>query len=238
MAASAELAIEQIHPDYEEGDIQGWGVYNPMIEEGRGGTHGTMMFYSHQTKEWWHIDTTTPGKITSPGKAQEIREDVWSPFHQKTGFHPGESQVDNLSYEEKSIAGWGGLLGSVVNAFNNDIEGRTTFATDTWMDEAYKHIRNDGEIEPVLEPVEQLVQRQRETNEYVGIIGDSLEDAKLVTGDLEGLYSKVMADPEIMTEDKVYQWLKQREQHELQPQHRPRIVPKRRRNDRARTRLQ
>lgn len=199
MAASAEKAMDEVHPDYT---TRGWGFRNPKTT---GGGHGTMMFYDETNGEWWHAETVNDN-VVKPEDALVEKEETWSPFTSKDaempGFHPGESQVEGINYFQKSKNGITHLFPMVENA-QGGVNFDKVFITDTWMDDAYEHIRADGDIEPILEPLEEMVYGQIESEEYVGLYGD-LDDSRMVKGgDLGDMYEKVMHDSEVMTTDKI-----------------------------------
>lgn len=199
MAASAELAIDQVHPTAE---TRAWGVYN--------GGHGTMLFYDEKTAEYWHVDTTSD-KIVKPENAQEHRDDVWSPFRSPDSDMPGFSidadwTTKPSAYDDRKRVSTGALLrmvvsGELVETANYGLFTRL-FITDEWLDDAYDHIRDDGAIDPVCEPLEHLVYGQLETGEYTGIYG-TLDDTRLAAGELDSLYEHVMEDTSVMTTDRV-----------------------------------
>jgi len=201
MAASAERAIDEIHP---EAETRSGYSFNPEIEVG--GSHGTMIFYDENGESgWWHVDTTSEN-IVKPENAQLNRRDVWSPFTKFDsenpdlgGFHPGESQVENLSYQKKKSAS----ITALTSLVHNDYSFRNIFISDEWLDSAYKHIRDDGDLETVVKPLESMVYLQKETEQDVGIYGDSLENTEMVTGELDQMYNQVMNQPEVMTADNI-----------------------------------
>jgi hypothetical protein len=208
MAATGERVINELHP---EAETRAGSIYNPEIESG--GSHGTMFFYDQSGESgWWHVDTTSE-TIVKPEEAQLHRTDVWSPFPEyqeddpeRGGFHKGPSQVENLSYEEKSNAA-AAALESLINdadSPNNEYDAGKAFIPDEWLESAYDHIRNDGDIEPILEPLEQMVYTQVKEDEYIGIYGDSLEETKIMEGD-EEIYEEVMEEPEAYSSSEIEQ---------------------------------
>lgn len=88
------------------------------------------------------------------------------------------------------------------------LDGGPVFMTDHWMDEAYEHIRNDGDFQTIIEPIEQLYYAQEQTGgkekqEIAGLYG-SLEEPRLVAGQqdaLQELQQDVMQDPDILVDE-------------------------------------
>jgi hypothetical protein len=205
MAATGEKVINELHP---EAETRAGSIYNPEIESG--GSHGTMFFYDQSGESgWWHVDTTSE-TIVKPEEAQLHRTDVWSPFPEyqeddpeRGGFHKGPSQVENLSYEEKKKSSMFALA-SLVDNSGEGYDPDRSFIPDEWLESAYDHIRNDGDIEPILEPLEQMVYTQVKEDEYIGIYGDSLEETKIMEGD-EEIYEEVMEEPEAYSSSEIEQ---------------------------------
>ena len=68
--------------------------------------------------------------------------------------------------------------------------------TDKWLDEAYGILRNGGSIQPITEPVEDMIY-ERETNGQDNIVGiyGTLDDTRIAVTDNEEVYKTVMYDP-------------------------------------------
>ena len=203
-AASAELAMDKVHPEHK---TRGWGTHNPDKE---GGYHGTMVFYDESGDTgWWHVDTTDES-VVKPEDAQKHRTDIWSPFTSKDaempGFQPGESETTSIlpgGYRQKTRAARNSILGMVPGTTNIENFWDRVFITDPWMDDAYEHIREGGDIDPILDEIEELVFGQIESEEYVGLYG-TLDDSRMAAGeDLVDLYNDVMLNSEVMTTEKV-----------------------------------
>ena len=192
MAASIEKTLEELENIHES--TRGWGIYNPG--------HGTMMFYTEDESaehRWYHLDTTSE-IIDRPENALEHR-DIWSPFHSVEGNQPGFYKGFNVdevegvnSYNHAVTTAREALIGMVTNAANSEnFKYDKTFMTDEWMDAAYSHIRDGGKIDPLLNPIEEVVEYQLKNDVFVGVYGLSIDDTRLAAGeDLGDLYDEVM----------------------------------------------
>ena len=198
MAASIEKTLEELENIHDS--TRGWGVYNPG--------HGTMMFYTEDESaehRWYHLDTTST-IIDRPENAQEHR-DIWSPFHSVEGDQPGFHQGFNVdevegvnSYNQMKEVAMFSLTRMVLSGEPIDGWGETkenaNFMTEKWLDSAYQHIRDGGKIDPILDPIEEMIDyRLQNEEQYAGIYGSSLDDTRIVAGDdLGNLYEETMVN--------------------------------------------
>ena len=192
IAASAKKAIEEVRGD----QVRGWAVFNPG--------HGTMMFYNPDEdadRRWYHADTTA-NIIQQPENAQDHRDDIWSPFHSveadQPGFYQGfsvdEHEGVNTYSQMKRVAVDG--IGRMVASGNPlSLSGNKAFITEEWLGDAYSHIREGGKIDPILNPLEEIVDYQVENEQMVGIYGSGLDDTRIAAGEreeMDDLYDEVM----------------------------------------------
>lgn len=217
MAASIELAIDQIH---DHGKARGWGFNNA-------GGHGTMMFYDEENEEYWHSDTTAISRhdyVRKPENAQLHRSEIWSPFTAKDhprqpGFREGlmpelkehDAFRDEITDEELYRATNDFARGALTSMFfGGESNGSKLFITENLMDEAYEIIRNDEPIDPILESIKQMRNTQADRGgriskgDRVGLYGPSLEESRIVAGDEEtliDLHIDVMHDPDVEVDE-------------------------------------
>lgn len=185
-AATMETLLNEHHP---QAQAQTTGV-NSLPG------HGIFGVQDIKNEEFYLIDTTSPSAgadtavgrigdfITSEGKS---RDNLWDPYHD---FKPGP--VRGHTYEVKSETAMSGLM---LFAQNENLENvyEDLFMTDEWMDDAYQILRNGGSINPIVEPIEEIISQasKKESEGKNGIYG-TLDDTRTLNDETGEIYEAVM----------------------------------------------
>lgn len=190
-AATMETLLNEHHP---QAQAQTTGVNT-------GGGHGIFGVQDTKNEEFYLVDTTSPSAgadtavgrigefITSEGKS---RDNLWDPYHD---FKPGPQ--GNLHYEGKSEIAMSGLFNFVENKVGNrQLDYESFFFTDEWMDDAYQILRNGGSINPIVEPIEEIISQasKKESEGKNGIYGN-LNDTRTLNDKTGKIYETVMYNP-------------------------------------------
>ncbi len=202
--ATLEKLINQHHP---EAEATATGV-NSMPGHGIFGVQDT------KNEEFYLVDTTSPaqydgavgriGDFNTSGfdPSRELsRQNLWDPFHE---FQTGEQKVD-LLYSSTKNSGMAGLVNFVDNRVsNNELNYDKNFITDEWMNEAYQVLRNGGSIQPITEPIEEMIYNniKAEEPDFIGIYG-TLDDTRIAVDSGDEIYQKVMYEPEPQNIDNI-----------------------------------
>ena len=193
-AATLETLINEHHPEAEttSTSVKAFPA------------HGIFGVQDQNNEEFYLVDTTIASAQTEPavGRIGDFitsegysRDDLWDPYHD---FKPGP--VEGHTYEMKSIKSMAGLTSFVTKGARFDIENEerqgNLFMTDEWMNDAYQLLRDGGSIQPITEPVEDMIY-ERETNGQDNIVGiyGTLDDTRIAVTDNEEVYETVMYDP-------------------------------------------
>jgi len=191
-----EKLINQHHP---EAEAQATGV-NSLPG------HGIFGVQDENNEEFFLVDTTSsPQYDGAVGRIGDFntsgfdpsrdmnRQNLWDPFHE---FEPGP--IDILGYDSKSRSGMVGLINFVEKkGSNRQVNYDKLFMTDEWMNEAYEVLRNGGSIDPIVEPIEEIIYNniQAEEPENLCIYG-TLDDTRIAVSSGDEIYEKVMKQPE------------------------------------------
>lgn len=190
-AATLETLINQHHPEAE-------AVSTSVKAFPR---HGIFGVQDKNNEEFYMVDTTaTPQFEQTVGRIGDFitsengdRSSLWDPFHE---FEPGPT--DYGTYEGKSSSAMTALANFVTKGGEFEIReernGRI-FITDEWMDDAYEVLRNGGSIEPIVEPIEEVIYKQRtqQKDQDIGIYG-TLDDTRIAVTSDEEIYETVNYD--------------------------------------------
>ena len=190
-AATLETLINEHHPEAEAVSTSVKSLPD----------HGIFGVQDQNNEEFYLVDTTAApqfeqavaqindGFITSENGN---RSELWEPFHD---FSPGKPSFG--TYEGQSTRSLAALTRFVTKGARFDIENEerqgNLFMTDEWMNDVYQLLRDGGSIQPITEPVEDMIY-ERETNgenNIVGIYG-TLDDTRIAVTDNEELYETVM----------------------------------------------
>lgn len=184
-ATTQELGINKLHPKAEirtasvgsrgYGDRNNHGLYHAYIEN--------IEEFDTDIK-WWVLDTTSNGIApiwdspwTEGNASAEEDSGQYNPFCY--GYDPN-NLPNGVREEDAYNVARGGLVSLVAEAAGIVDQGFNTqdiYIERGWMTEAYDHALNNGEIEPILEPVEKAVQGYIETEQPTRITG-TLEDTQ------------------------------------------------------------
>ena len=188
-AATMETLINEHHP---EAEADATGVNSIP-------SHGIFGVQDQNNEEFYLVDTTASSPQFDPaiGKIGEFitsegyaRDDLWDPFHE---FSPGEPSFG--TYEGQSRRSMSALM--VFRATSNLQEKYDSFfITDEWMNEAYQVLRNGGPIQPITQPIEEIISKasENEFQDKVGVYG-TLDDTRIAVTDNKELYETVMYNP-------------------------------------------
>jgi hypothetical protein len=159
--------------------------------------HGIFGVQNTKEEKFYLVDTTSPAQYDEAvGRIGDFitsedgdRSELWDPFH---SFEPGPAEFG--TYEGKSEISMGALM---IFAATNEMGDNFDqfFITDEWMDEAYEALRNGGSIDPIVEPIEEVLYNapELEENTKIGIYG-SLDDTRIAVTSDEEIYETVMYD--------------------------------------------
>lgn len=167
--------------------------------------HGIFGVQDTNNEKFYLIDTTSAAQydgtvgrigdfITSGfDPSQDInRQNLWDPYHE---FQPGQPEAD-LPYSSTKTSGMAGIIGfALTNSTGENFD--QMFITDEWMNEAYEVLRNGGTIQPITEPIEEMIYNnvKAEEPDNIGIYG-SLDDTRIAVSSNEEIYESVMHEPE------------------------------------------
>jgi hypothetical protein len=193
-AVTLETLINEHHPDEETEATSVTALP----------AHGIFGIQDENDEEFYMVDTTSSpqydgavgriGDFNTSGfdPSQELsRQNLWDPFHE---FEPGP--IDFLPYTSKSRSSMGALMEfSATNEMGDNFD--QFFITDEWMDEAYEVLRNGGSIQPITEPIEELLYNapQLQEENEIGIYG-TLDDTRIAVDSGDEVYEKVMRNSE------------------------------------------
>lgn len=204
--ANIKNTVELLFRQERDEEIIGAGVNT-------GGGHGLTIYYHD---EWgWHIADTTTSSIGKPSRgAWQSVEEFWVPWSDYAS--DSNKEYHGTQRGKKTIA-VGGVLGltSVGGSSNWNFDG--FFINDAWLKDAYRHIRDDGEIEPIMEPLSYAVDKmvsensEREDQEiYTGVYGTGLDDGRVAYGEnFEGLRNEIMRSERSVSAREVEEYLEQ-----------------------------
>jgi len=189
-AATLETLINEHHPEAETQathvkSLPGHGIF---------GVQDTV------NEEFYLVDTTasSPQYDEAVGRISDFitsedgdRSELWDPYH---SFEPGPQE--GLHYEGKSESAMAGLFNFVENTGSNEqLDYDSFFITDQWMDDAYQLLRNGGSIDPIVEPIEEMIYQSLETDtdSKIGIYGN-LDDTRMAVDSTGEIYEAVKLD--------------------------------------------
>ena len=195
-AATLETLINEHHPEAEAVSTSVKSLPD----------HGIFGVQDQNNEEFYLVDTTP----TSPQNDEAVtrigegfvtseegsRSELWEPFHD---FSPGKPSFG--TYEGQSTRSLAALTRFVTKGARFDIENEerqgNLFMTDEWMNDVYQLLRDGGSIQPITEPVEDMIY-ERETNGQDNIVGiyGTLDDTRIAVTDNEEVYETVMYDPD------------------------------------------
>lgn len=197
-AATLETLINDHHPEAEATSTSAQSLP----------AHGIFGVQDKNNEEFYLVDTTSsPQHEGAVGRIGDFntsnfdpssdinRQNLWDPFHE---FQPGQPEAD-IPYSSIKNKSMNALSRFVYKGNEFTIEdsdpGGNLFATDEWMDEAYEILRNGGSIQPITEPIEEIIYNQRTdgTDQTIGIYG-SLDDTRIAASSGDEIYEKVMID--------------------------------------------
>lgn len=199
-AATLEKLINEHHPSAEATSTSAQSLP----------AHGIFGIQDTQNEEFYLIDTTSAAQYERTiGRIGEFitsedgsRSDKWDPFHE-----PYEGDA-TPTYGGKKQVKINGLSRFVYKGNEFTIEdsdpGGNLFITDEWMDDAYEVLRNGGSIQPITEPIEEIIYNQRTdgTDQTIGIYG-TLDDTRDAVSSNEEIYEAVMHKPEPQSIDDI-----------------------------------
>lgn len=156
---------------------------------GERGGHGMMIMYredAEQNESRWHmVNTTGRGVMSVPdGHSMGGLFTPWTDY----GNDNDKDIGINLSYRrEKELAQIGLISFASIELDEEESEAlnsSTPFFTDEWLESAYDHIRDNGKIDPIQNPIEEWYNMRIDNGMQDGegvttIYGDSLEDTKI-----------------------------------------------------------
>lgn len=183
----------------KEGELFGAGVHT--------NGHGLNVFY-HDKWGWYVAETTMPSVGKPDSHGWQTLENYFIPW---SDYAADVENEHNPDYQGKKKIATRGLTRLVTSNAQYKTGPANLFINDDWLEAAYQHIRNGGDIEPIIQPLKHAIDKQIQESKnqklgelqdsvYAGIYGTGLEDTRIAYGEnLEQLYDQVMHQQQSLT---------------------------------------
>lgn len=177
-----------------------------------GGTNGKqgMNVYYHPEHKWF-VANTTSGAVVKPTSPGLQSSNLWTPW---SDYATDTDKEAEPRYKPKKFLAVEGLTSLVSNNVYIDAPDHRFSFNDTWLEDAYQHIRNDGGIQPIIQPLKYAIDKQIQENEkrshntYTGVYGENIQVSHITCGEnLEQLHQQIMFEEETITTEQIHQHL-------------------------------
>ena len=184
-------------------------VYASGVAEGG---HGTMITYTDtentdiETEHpWQFVDTTSDG--IAPVTEEINTGGEYNPFVEG---YDSETQTE-MTYEGEKRIAQGALEGFIAKRDNPEpFQWQHIGISDNILEDLFnKHVPQKGSIDPIMDMMEEAIDLQIDTEGYVQVYGDSLDNYEMAVTRDEGLYEQNMDQDTTVTEQTVENYLTQ-----------------------------
>ena len=182
-------------------------VYASGVAEGG---HGTMITYTDtentdiETEHpWQFVDTTSDG--IAPVTEEINTGGEYNPFVEG---YDSETQTE-MTYEGEKRIAQGALEGFIAKRDNPEpFQWQHIGISDNILEDLFnKHVPQKGSIDPIMDMMEEAIDLQIDTEGYVQVYGDSLDNYEMAVTRDEGLYEQNMDQDTTVTEQTVENYL-------------------------------
>jgi hypothetical protein len=184
-------------------------VYASGVAEGG---HGTIITYTDTENTdieaehpWQFVDTTSDG--IAPVTEEINTGGEYNPFVE--GYE-SETQTE-MTYEGEKRIAQGALEGFIAKRDNPEpFQWQHIGISDNILEDLFnKHVPQKGSIDPIMDMMEEAIDLQIDTEGYVQVYGDSLDNYEMAVTRDEGLYEQNMDQDTTVTEQTVENYLTQ-----------------------------